>query len=234
MTGTETLSALTAALTAEMPDCDVRPAFTGQVQRDPLRPQVVLQLLSEQRTPGADTGTSKLGVTLYTPRKEQAGDILTAVCGALENVACPVQSVARGEMRYDGALGCTVVACTVTVGTTASSEPGEENGVPVYVDGKAYLASSVRVSVSSSSRSYGSVGEEIPHTVVSTGRTYTVVLSDFLGADELPLTGSFSMCVRGVRYSPCTLKEWKDNTVTVTAGGAERLPAAGGEPNGTV
>lgn len=234
MTGNEVLSALAAALKVQMPDCDVRPAFTGQMRRDPLRSQVVLQVLSEQRTPGESTGSSKLGVTLYTPRKEQAGDILTAVCAALENIACPVQSVTRGEMRYDSALGCTVVACTVAAGTTAASKPGEENGVPVYVDGKAYTASAVRVSVSSSVRSYGSVGEENPHTVVSAGRTYSVVLSGFSGADALPLEGSFSMCVRGVRYSPCTLKEWKDDSVTVTAAGAERLPAAGGEPDGTV
>ena len=53
MTGTELSAALAEKLKALLPDCAVRPAFTGTLQRLPQRAAVTVGVMQEENADGA-------------------------------------------------------------------------------------------------------------------------------------------------------------------------------------
>ena len=80
MTGTELSAALAEKLKVLLPDCAVRPAFTGTLQRLPQRAAVTVGVMQEENADGVFE--TVLGVQLYARERDDHARIVFAVCAA--------------------------------------------------------------------------------------------------------------------------------------------------------
>lgn len=80
MTGTELSAALAEKLKALLPDCAVRPAFTGTLQRLPQRAAVTVGVMQEENADGVFE--TVLGVQLYARERDDHARLFDAVCVA--------------------------------------------------------------------------------------------------------------------------------------------------------
>ena len=111
MTGTELSAALAEKLKALLPDCAVRPAFTGTLQRLPQRAAVTVGVMQEENADGVFE--TVLGVQLYARERDDHARLFDAVCAAVSSLPCALRSVKRSETTYSAALSCLVTLCTV-------------------------------------------------------------------------------------------------------------------------
>ena len=81
MTGTELSAALAEKLKVLLPDCAVRPAFTGTLQRLPQRAAVTVGVMQEENADGVFE--TVLGVQLYARERDDHARLFDAVCAAL-------------------------------------------------------------------------------------------------------------------------------------------------------
>ena len=118
MTGTELSAALAEKLKALLPDCAVRPAFTGTLQRLPQRAAVTVGVMQEENADGVFE--TVLGVQLYARERDDHARLFDAVCVAVSSLPCALRSVKRSETTYSAALSCLVTLCTVQAATGAA------------------------------------------------------------------------------------------------------------------
>ncbi|MEI3574437.1 MAG: hypothetical protein V8P99_04230 [Oscillospiraceae bacterium] len=118
MTGTELSAALAEKLKALLPDCAVRPAFTGTLQRLPQRAAVTVGVMQEENADGVFE--TVLGVQLYARERNDHARLFDAVCAAVSSLPCALRSVKRSETTYSAALSCLVTLCTVQAATGAA------------------------------------------------------------------------------------------------------------------
>lgn len=120
MTGTELSAALAEKLKALLPDCAVRPAFTGTLQRLPQRAAVTVGVMQEENADGVFE--TVLGVQLYARERNDHARLFDAVCAAVSSLPCALRSVKRSETTYSAALSCLVTLCTVQAATGAADK----------------------------------------------------------------------------------------------------------------
>lgn len=118
MTGTELSAALAEKLKVLLPDCAVRPAFTGTLQRLPQRAAVTVGVMQEENADGVFE--TVLGVQLYARERDDHARLFDAVCAAVSSLPCALRSVKRSETTYSAALSCLVTLCTVQAATGAA------------------------------------------------------------------------------------------------------------------
>ncbi len=215
MTGREIAQALTERLKTELPQAEVRAAYGGQFARRPEQPVVCIDLQREALSDGA--ASARLGVWLYAPAMETAGDLFAAVCAALRGIACTVRSVVRGETQYDRALQCMVTACTVEVSSNATAE----NRLALTIGGYDCTADGVTVESETKTLRFGSVGEEKPHTVATGDTVYRLTVDGLAAPEAVFAADGFAVAVSGRMYAPCAWKKIAGNRAVIEAGGAE-------------
>ena len=125
MTGTELSAALAEKLKVLLPDCAVRPAFTGTLQRLPQRAAVTVGVMQEENVDGVFE--TVLGVQLYARERDDHARLFDAVCAAVSSLPCALRSVKRSETTYSAALSCLVTLCTVQAATGAEFYLPKEN-----------------------------------------------------------------------------------------------------------
>lgn len=81
MTGTELSAALAEKLKVLLPDCAVRPAFTGTLQRLPQRAAVTVGVMQEENADGVFE--TVLGVQLYARERDDHARLFDAVRAAV-------------------------------------------------------------------------------------------------------------------------------------------------------
>ena len=90
MTGTERSAALAEKLKVLLPDCAVRPAFTGTLQRLPQRAAVTVGVMQEENADGVFE--TVLGVQLYARERDDHARLFDAVCAAVSSLPCALRS----------------------------------------------------------------------------------------------------------------------------------------------
>lgn len=193
MTGTELSAALAEKLKVLLPDCAVRPAFTGTLQRLPQRAAVTVGVMQEENADGVFE--TVLGVQLYALR-----------------------SVKRSETTYSAALSCLVTLCTVQAATGAA----DNARAAVVIGDKVFTADAVKISHEAKVKRYYAIGEENPYAAVAGKAVYTIVLHGFSGGEEA-LPGEFTLQTGGARYTHCVLKAASENKLVIEAGACEKI-----------
>ena len=140
MTGTELSAALAEKLKALLPDCAVRPAFTGTLQRLPQRAAVTVGVMQEENADGVFE--TVLGVQLYARERDDHARLFDAVCAAVSSLPCALRSVKRSETTYSAALSCLVTLCTVQAATGAA----DNARAAVVIGDKVFTADAVKIS----------------------------------------------------------------------------------------
>ena len=138
MTGTELSAALAEKLKALLPDCAVRPAFTGTLQRLPQRAAV--GVMQEENADGVFE--TVLGVQLYARERNDHARLFDAVCAAVSSLPCALRSVKRSETTYSAALSCLVTLCTVQAATGAA----DKARAAVVIGDRVFTADAVKIS----------------------------------------------------------------------------------------
>ena len=206
MTGTELSAALAEKLKVLLPDCAVRPAFTGTLQRLPQRTAVTVGVMQEENADGVFE--TVLGVQLYARERDDHARLFDAVCAAVSSLPCALRSVKRSETTYSAALSCLVTLCTVQAATGAADN--------------ARAADAVKVSHEAKVKRYYAIGEENPYAAVAGKAVYTIVLHGFSGGEEA-LPGEFTLQTGGARYTHCVLKAASENKLVIEAGACEKI-----------
>ena len=201
MTGTELSAALAEKLKVLLPDCAVRPAFTGTLQRLPQRAAVTV-----------------LGVQLYARERDDHARLFDAVCAAVSSLPCALRSVKRSETTYSAALSCLVTLCTVQAATGAA----DNARAAVMIGDKVFTADAVKISHEAKVKRYYAIGEENPYAAVAGKAVYTIVLHGFSGGEEA-LPGEFTLQTGGARYTHCVLKAASENKLVIEAGACEKI-----------
>ena len=210
MTGTELSAALAEKLKALLPDCAVRPAFTGTLPRLPQRAAVTVGVMQEENADGVFE--TVLGVQLYARERNDHARLFDAVCAAVSSLPCALRSVKRSETTYSAALSCLVTLCTVQAGP----------GAAVMIGDKVFTADAVKVSHEAKVKRYYAIGEENPYAAVAGKAVYTIVLHGFSGGEEA-LPGEFTLQTGGARYTHCVLKAASENKLVIEAGACEKI-----------
>ena len=104
MTGTELSAALAKKLKVLLPDCAVRPAFTGTLQRLPQRAAVTVGGMQEENADGVFE--TVLGVQLYARERNDHARLFDAVCAAVSSLPCALRSVKRDDVLGGAQLPC--------------------------------------------------------------------------------------------------------------------------------
>lgn len=216
MTGTELSAALTEKLKTLLPDCAVRPAFTGTLSRLPQRAAVTVGVLSEENAEGVFE--TEIGVKLYARNKDDHVRIFDAVCAAVADLPCVMRSVKRSETEYIPSLGCLMTLCTVKAATSA----GKSTRVAVYVNGKCYAADGVEVLREAEVQRYYAAGEEKPYAAVSGRQVYRITLHGFSGGGEMLEKDDFTLETGGLKYLHCAWKTVKNGKLVLEAGQCEK------------
>ncbi len=216
MTGTELSAALTEKLKALLPDCAVRPAFTGTLQRLPQRAAVTVGVIEEENADGVFE--TMLGVQLYARERDDHARLFDAVCAAVSSLPCALRSVKRSETTYSAALNCLVTLCTVRAATGAM----DNARVAVVIGEKAFAADAVKISHEAQVQRYYAIGEEKPYAAVAGKAVYMIVLHGFSGGEEA-LCGEFTLQTGGARYTHCVLKATDGNKLMIEAGACEKI-----------
>ena len=206
MTGTELSAALAEKLKVLLPDCAVRPAFTGTLQRLPQRAAVTVGVMQEENADGVFE--TVLGVQLYARERDDHARLFDAVCAAVSSLPCALRSVKRSETTYSAALSCLVTLCTVQAATGAAD--------------KVFTADAVKISHEAKVKRYYAIGEENPYAAVAGKAVYTIVLHGFSGGEEA-LPGEFTLQTGGARYTHCVLKAASENKLVIEAGACEKI-----------
>lgn len=170
MTGTELSAALAEKLKALLPDCAVRPAFTGTLQRLPQRAAVTVGVMQEENADGVFE--TVLGVQLYARERDDHARLFDAVCAAVSSLPCALRSVKRSETTYSAALSCLVTLCTVQAATGAA----DNARAAVVIGDKVFTADAVKISHEAKVKRYYAIGEEaLPgeFTLQTGGARYT-------------------------------------------------------------
>ena len=139
MTGTELSAALAEKLKALLPDCAVRPAFTGTLQRLPQRAAVTVGVMQEENADGVFE--TVLGVQLYARERNDHARLFDAVCAAVSSLPCALRSVKRSETTYSAALSCLVTLCTVQAATGAA----DKARAAVVIGDRVFTADAVKI-----------------------------------------------------------------------------------------
>ena len=200
MTGTELSAALAEKLKVLLPDCAVRPAFTGTLQRLPQRAAVTVGVMQEENADGVFE--TVLGVQLYARERDDHARLFDAVCAAVSSLPCALRSVKRSETTYSAALSCLVTLCTVQAATGAA----DNARAAVVIGDKVFTADAVKISHEAKVKRYYAIGEENPYAAVAGKAVYTIVLQ----------TG-------GARYTHCVLKAASENKLVIEAGACEKI-----------
>ena len=209
MTGTELSAALAEKLKALLPDCAVRPAFTGTLQRLPQRAAVTVGVMQEENADGVFE--TVLGVQLYARERNDHARLFDAVCAAVSSLPCALRSVKRSETTYSAALSCLVTLCTVQAAT----------GAAVVIGDRVFTADAVKISHEAKVKRYYAIGEENPYAAVAGKAVYTIVLHGFSGGEEA-LPGEFTLQTGGARYTHCVLKAASENKLVIEAGACKK------------
>lgn len=217
MTGTELSAALAEKLKVLLPDCAVRPAFTGTLQRLPQRAAVTVGVMQEENADGVFE--TVLGVQLYARERDDHARLFDAVCAAVSSLPCALRSVKRSETTYSAALSCLVTLCTVQAATGAA----DNARAAVVIGDKVFTADAVKISHEAKVKRYYAIGEENPYAAVAGKAVYTIVLHGFSGGEEA-LPGEFTLQTGGGEISVCTELERRAPTVTVPYGMAVSVP----------
>ena len=90
MTGTELSAALAEKLKMLLPDCAVRPAFTGTLQRLPQRAAVTVGVMQEENADGVFE--TVLGVQLYARERDDHARLFDAVCAAVSSLPSTIMA----------------------------------------------------------------------------------------------------------------------------------------------
>ena len=216
MTGTELSAALAEKLKVLLPDCAVRPAFTGTLQRLPQRAAVTVGVMQEENADGVFE--TVLGVQLYARERDDHARLFDAVCAAVSSLPCALRSVKRSETTYSAALSCLVTLCTVQAATGAA----DKARAAVVIGDKVFTADAVKISHEAKVKRYYAIGEENPYAAVAGKAVYTIVLHGFSGGEEA-LPGEFTLQTGGARYTHCVLKAASENKLVIEAGACEKI-----------
>ncbi len=216
MTGTELSAALAEKLKVLLPDCAVRPAFTGTLQRLPQRAAVTVGVMQEENADGVFE--TVLGVQLYARERDDHARLFDAVCAAVSSLPCALRSVKRSETTYSAALSCLVTLCTVQAATGAA----DNARAAVVIGDKVFTADAVKISHEAKVKRYYAIGEENPYAAVAGKAVYTIVLHGFSGGEEA-LPGEFTLQTGGARYTHCVLKAASENKLVIEAGACEKI-----------
>lgn len=198
MTGTELSAALAEKLKALLPDCAVRPAFTGTLQRLPQRAAVTVGVMQEENADGVFE--TVLGVQLYARERDDHARLFDAVCAAVSSLPCALRSVKRSETTYSA----------------------DNARAAVVIGDKVFTADAVKISHEAKVKRYYAIGEENPYAAVAGKAVYTVVLHGFSGGEEA-LPGEFTLQTGGARYTHCVLKAASENKLVIEAGACEKI-----------
>lgn len=216
MTGTELSAALAEKLKVLLPDCAVRPAFTGTLQRLPQRAAVTVGVMQEENADGVFE--TVLGVQLYARERDDHARLFDAVCAAVSSLPCALRSVKRSETTYSAALSCLVTLCTVQAATGAA----DNARAAVMIGDKVFTADAVKISHEAKVKRYYAIGEENPYAAVAGKAVYTIVLHGFSGGEEA-LPGEFTLQTGGARCTHCVLKAASENKLVIEAGACEKI-----------
>ena len=216
MTGTELSAALAEKLKVLLPDCAVRPAFTGTLQRLPQRAAVTVGVMQEENADGVFE--TVLGVQLYARERDDHARLFDAVCAAVSSLPCALRSVKRSETTYSAVLSCLVTLCTVQAATGAA----DNVRAAVMIGDKVFTADAVKISHEAKVKRYYAIGEENPYAAVAGKAVYTIVLHGFSGGEEA-LPGEFTLQTGGARYTHCVLKAASENKLVIEAGACEKI-----------
>lgn len=216
MTGTELSAALAEKLKVLLPDCAVRPAFTGTLQRLPQRAAVTVGVMQEENADGVFE--TVLGVQLYARERDDHARLFDAVCAAVSSLPCALRSVKRSETTYSSALSCLVTLCTVQAATGAA----DNARAAVVIGDKVFTADAVKISHEAKVKRYYAIGEENPYAAVAGKAVYTIVLHGFSGGEEA-LPSEFTLQTGGARYTHCVLKAASENKLVIEAGVCEKI-----------
>ena len=227
MTGTELSAALAEKLKMLLPDCAVRPAFTGTLQRLPQRAAVTVGVMQEENADGVFE--TVLGVQLYARERDDHARLFDAVCAAVSSLPCALRSVKRSETTYSAALSCLVTLCTVQAATGAA----DNARAAVMIGDKVFTADAVKISHEAKVKRYYAIGEENPYAAVAGKAVYTIVLHGFSGGEEA-LPGEFTLQTGGARYTHCVLKAASENKLVIEAGACEKNHTANTKRNGGI
>ena len=201
MTGTELSAALAEKLKVLLPDCAVRPAFTGTLQRLPQRAAVTVGVMQEENADGVFE--TVLGVQLYARERDDHARLFDAVCAAVSSLPCALRSV---------------TLCTVQAATGAA----DNARAAVVIGDKVFTADAVKISHEAKVKRYYAIGEENPYAAVAGKAVYTIVLHGFSGGEEA-LPGEFTLQTGGARYTHCVLKAASENKLVIEAGACEKI-----------
>lgn len=152
---------LAEKLKALLPDCAVRPAFTGTLQRLPQRAAVTVGVMQEENADGVFE--TVLGVQLYARERDDHARLFDAVCAAVSSLPCALRSVKRSETTYSAALSCLVTLCTVQAATGAA----DNARAAVVIGDKVFTADAVKISHEAKVKRYYAIDEENPYAAVA-------------------------------------------------------------------
>ncbi len=222
MTGNELLDTLTSSVQSNLPGSTVQKAYDGVMTRRPVKPIICLSLQREDKTQSGCSAQVK--ISLYLPAGMEEVSLFQVVSAAVQALSCPVQSISRGEKKYEKEIGCFSVTCTVT----ALVNTAAENRRTLYMNGQLCSADDVLIVRDDKTENYRAVGETEPFAAVKQS-LYTVALSGFSGEQSLLEAGNFTVCIDGVRYTGCAWKRIERNAIVFTATAAEKITAETGE-----
>lgn len=194
MTGTELSAALAEKLKALLPDCAVRPAFTGTLQRLPQRAAVTVGVMQEENADGVFE--TVLGVQLYARERNDHARLFDAVCAAVSSLPCALRSVKRSETTYSAALSCLVTLCTVQAATGAA----DKARAAVVIGDRVFTADAVKISHEAKVKRYYAIGEENPYAAVAAKRCTRLCCTGFRAARRRsPANSHCKQAARGTR-----------------------------------
>lgn len=194
MTGTELSAALAEKLKVLLPDCAVRPAFTGTLQRLPQRAAVTVGVMQEENADGVFE--TVLGVQLYARERDDHARLFDAVCAAVSSLPCALRSVKRSETTYSAALSCLVTLCTVQAATGAA----DNARAAVVIGDKVFTADAVKISHEAKVKRYSPSARKIRMRRWRAKRCTRLCCTGFRAARRRsPANSHCKQAVRGTR-----------------------------------
>lgn len=113
MTAIDVKAALVDTLLETLPGVQVRDVFAPGISRRSTGPVICVEILSEEL--GGSVDRAELGISIYDDRTEKLDELYEAVVGKLYALPCAVNSIKRGEVKYDSAVGTLKLTCRVSI-----------------------------------------------------------------------------------------------------------------------
>lgn len=150
-----------------------------------------------------DSSEKKLELCIYLPHEEnivRAEEIFTEICDVLLDKYSQIKSVSRGEVKADKITQSLMIPCTIVLSAGAG---GDE--LSVTIDEESHAITGVRTSISTTSKTLTSVGEDFPFAVMNERTLYSVELEG-IDAASLEEKKGFSAQIGSSIYHNCAWK----------------------------